>query len=539
MTTSATTPPSPSRRPTDQDPPLPAWRVTRPRSLPRPVDGGAPALGFLLLPPAYALLLGAAELLATASQADFPAIGPACFAAVLALLGSHVALYWPLPRRYVPLAAAAAPALRLLLFLTPDSGGPLIRGLALGLPLASAGLAALLPIVLRRPKTTGKKRTWTTERQAPRILEGSSRTVSDIPLGSSPQAPSTFPSAGLRKGVRARLLPLPIRRAPGWSRAVWNRWQAACSRGWKLYSASLARRCRDLLRRRPAGMGRPAFFLPALTLSLALFAGLWVVHAGAPRQAAGDSLSAAIGERAIARGAWPPGVPARPPASAPSLNTAEKTADSNARRGRLPRRPPPNASASRARPTLPQLPPEELAAMASAAAPPPPAAPEAPAFPNCPSLGLWNPYPRAVCTWYAKERRPDLPGFIGDWGLAVNWPAAAERCGFRVDGVPRAGAVIVFPPGANGAYEGGHVAYVEEVQPGALLISECNADQSSAFAVRPQWWDSGYSCTFRRIPWEWLSPNVIYIHGFQEPAGPPTPWSPTPRDGVDNSPAAP
>lgn len=527
----------------DPDPPrpqVPAWRAGRPRSFPRPMVDGAPSLGTLLLPPAYALLLGAAELLATATQSDFPAIGPACFAAVLLLLGSHAALYWALPRRSVPLAAAAAPALRLLLFLAPDGGAPLWRGLALGLPLAAAGLAALLPIGLRPMRTAGKKRAWATERQAP--LVAATWTAPGVPGGANRPAPAPLPlpTPGFRAGDRARgpRRPPPIRRAANRVRAAWGRWQTWRSRDWAPFPASRVRGWSNSLRRWAAGMGRPALLLPAITLGLALFAGVWVVQAGGPRQAVGAARPAAPGGRAAVPGTWPPGAPAHAPASA-TAPSAEKIRISNARRGTPPRRPPPNASASYARPALPQLPAEELAALAPAAAPPLPAAPQAPAFPNCPSLGLWNPYPRAVCTWYAKERRPDLPGFAGDWGLAVNWPAAAERCGFRVDGVPQAGAVIVFPPGANGAYEGGHVGYVEEVQPGALLISECNADQSSAFAVGPQWWDSGYSCTFRRIPWERLSPKVVYIHGFQEPAGPPTRWSPTPRDGVDNSPEAP
>ncbi|MBN1485577.1 MAG: CHAP domain-containing protein [Chloroflexia bacterium] len=133
-------------------------------------------------------------------------------------------------------------------------------------------------------------------------------------------------------------------------------------------------------------------------------------------------------------------------------------------------------------------------------------------YPNCPAGGYENSYHRGVCTWYVQEKRPDLPRFAGEWGLALNWAEAARHCGFRVDGEPAAGAVLVFPPGANGASPGGHVAYVEAVEGKGLLISECNVNHNSGAAIAPLWWESGYACAFRRIAWSWLDARVQYIH---------------------------
>ncbi len=156
--------------------------------------------------------------------------------------------------------------------------------------------------------------------------------------------------------------------------------------------------------------------------------------------------------------------------------------------------------------------PSELASSADegASEPSPPASEE---YPECPSSGYENWYPQGVCTWYAKEKRPDLPWFYGDYGLAVNWAWSAERCGFYVDQVPAAGDVIVFPPGANGAYGGGHVGYVEEVTEDSILISECNVTHDASYSLEPWWWEAGYPCAFRRISFSWLDSRVQFIHG--------------------------
>ena len=98
-----------------------------------------------------------------------------------------------------------------------------------------------------------------------------------------------------------------------------------------------------------------------------------------------------------------------------------------------------------------------------------------------------NCYPQGECTWYAWERRKDLPCFLGSAGHARNWADSAQRCGFEVNTRPAPGAIAVFPPGvqdANPTY--GHVAVVEEVNPdGSYRVSEYNYACPGCYGSRP------------------------------------------------------
>jgi surface antigen len=79
------------------------------------------------------------------------------------------------------------------------------------------------------------------------------------------------------------------------------------------------------------------------------------------------------------------------------------------------------------------------------------------------SSSAGNTYYRGYCTWYAKERRPDLPNMLGNGG---QWVASAAARGYATGTTPRAGAV---------AETTGHVAYVESVNGnGTIVISEMN-----------------------------------------------------------------
>ncbi len=74
-----------------------------------------------------------------------------------------------------------------------------------------------------------------------------------------------------------------------------------------------------------------------------------------------------------------------------------------------------------------------------------------------------NTYYSGYCTWYAKERRPDLPNMLGNGG---QWVANAAAQGFATGSTPRVGAVAEMP---------GHVAIVEAVNgDGTIVISEMN-----------------------------------------------------------------
>ena len=74
-----------------------------------------------------------------------------------------------------------------------------------------------------------------------------------------------------------------------------------------------------------------------------------------------------------------------------------------------------------------------------------------------------NTYFKGYCTWYAKERRPDLPNMLGNGG---QWVANAAARGIATGNAPKVGAV---------AETSGHVAYVEAVNAdGTITISEMN-----------------------------------------------------------------
>lgn len=78
-----------------------------------------------------------------------------------------------------------------------------------------------------------------------------------------------------------------------------------------------------------------------------------------------------------------------------------------------------------------------------------------------------NTYSAGYCTWYVKNRRPDLPNNLGN---ANTWYARAAAQGLPVGASPRAGAV-----GTTTAGDLGHVVYVERVNSdGSVLISEMN-----------------------------------------------------------------
>lgn len=74
-----------------------------------------------------------------------------------------------------------------------------------------------------------------------------------------------------------------------------------------------------------------------------------------------------------------------------------------------------------------------------------------------------NLYTPGYCTWYVKNKRPDLPNNLGD---ASTWVARASAQGMATGSAPRAGAA---------GQSGGHVVYVESVNgDGTVTISEMN-----------------------------------------------------------------
>lgn len=78
-----------------------------------------------------------------------------------------------------------------------------------------------------------------------------------------------------------------------------------------------------------------------------------------------------------------------------------------------------------------------------------------------------NTYSYGYCTWYVKNRRPDIPNGLGN---ANRWLAGARAAGLPTGSTPRVGAIGTSQRGAEG-----HVVYVEAVNgDGTILISEMN-----------------------------------------------------------------
>jgi surface antigen len=74
-----------------------------------------------------------------------------------------------------------------------------------------------------------------------------------------------------------------------------------------------------------------------------------------------------------------------------------------------------------------------------------------------------NKYVAGYCTWYVKNRRPDLPNNLGN---AISWVSRAAAQGLATGSTPRVGAA---------GQQGNHVVYVESVNgDGTVTISDMN-----------------------------------------------------------------
>ena len=78
-----------------------------------------------------------------------------------------------------------------------------------------------------------------------------------------------------------------------------------------------------------------------------------------------------------------------------------------------------------------------------------------------PYVGEPNGYAVGWCTWWVKEKRPDIGGYWGNAGY--NWISAAQAAGFSTGNTPAPGAIGV---------TSGHVVYVESVNGSTVNISE-------------------------------------------------------------------
>jgi surface antigen len=91
-----------------------------------------------------------------------------------------------------------------------------------------------------------------------------------------------------------------------------------------------------------------------------------------------------------------------------------------------------------------------------------------------------NTYTYGYCTWYVKNRRPDLPNNLGN---ADTWTIRARQQGIGTGTTPVAGAV---------GQLGMHVVYVESVNGDMMTISEMNREGWNVESSRTIAW-SGWN----------------------------------------------
>lgn len=101
--------------------------------------------------------------------------------------------------------------------------------------------------------------------------------------------------------------------------------------------------------------------------------------------------------------------------------------------------------------------------------------------------GTYNPYPYAQCTYWASQRYFQVHGFFVPWTSnsdAWLWTTRAREYHWRVSSVPTVGSIMDLQPWVQGAFNLGHVAYVERVLPnGHVIASNMNWAGSGGHVV--------------------------------------------------------
>ncbi len=117
---------------------------------------------------------------------------------------------------------------------------------------------------------------------------------------------------------------------------------------------------------------------------------------------------------------------------------------------------------------------------------------------NCPMWGFlstggadgnggdgWG-YGCRQCASYAAWRMAKETGVYPHWGNAVNFTGNARAAGYTI-GEPRARSIAVMDP-AKAGQSYGHVAWVEAVNGGQVLISQYNYNYGAGYGMYSQMW---------------------------------------------------
>jgi len=109
----------------------------------------------------------------------------------------------------------------------------------------------------------------------------------------------------------------------------------------------------------------------------------------------------------------------------------------------------------------------------------------------------WGMYPGHNCTNYAAYRigrNGADAGYLRGYGTAYQWGSRARANGVAVDARPAVGSIAWWDANSGGSGSSGHVAYVEAVGPGYVIVSEDN-------------WGGDFH-------WKKLTPGGYYPTGF-------------------------
>jgi surface antigen/peptidoglycan hydrolase CwlO-like protein len=90
------------------------------------------------------------------------------------------------------------------------------------------------------------------------------------------------------------------------------------------------------------------------------------------------------------------------------------------------------------------------------------------------------------CASYVAWKIAKETGRYYSWGNAVNFTQSAINAGYAAGG-PQAGSIAVMDPGTAGASEG-HVAWVEAVNGGSVLISQYNYNYGAGYGMYSEMW---------------------------------------------------
>lgn len=113
--------------------------------------------------------------------------------------------------------------------------------------------------------------------------------------------------------------------------------------------------------------------------------------------------------------------------------------------------------------------------------------------------GSSNVFPYPWCTWWADQRYYQVHGVFVPWTTnaeAWEWTARAYQFGWHVSSTPTVGSIIDLQPWVEGAYGGGHVAFVEQVLSNGSVVASNTSWGADPYQVTYVMFTPGLGVTF-------------------------------------------